>query len=159
MTQCYLSLWRTTASLWVASLFTSAALAAGRPLQVLYVGEVEISGEGANYSYLPGQTLAKEAIYFDHRADTSVLAASYLKHFDAVVLTVPESDLSSAEKNALDTFARRHGVKRLTPDEKFDDVRFRAEVLDLVGQKARAEWESFLQSGLSARIGGRRNGQ
>src|SRR5438128_2474847 len=52
-----------------------AAEAPARPLHVLYLGPVSVGGglggrgDGgapATYVYLPGQTLAPEAIYFDH---------------------------------------------------------------------------------------------
>jgi hypothetical protein len=76
----------------------SAADSPDRPLRVLYLGAVNVGGGGfggggsrTNYVYLPGQTLAPEAIYFDHRADVTNLTVAYLKHFDAVVQTLPET--------------------------------------------------------------------
>ena len=63
------------------ALNTFAAEAPDRPLHVLYLGPVSSGSAGprgggfggggsrTNYVYLPGQTLAPEAIYFDHRAD------------------------------------------------------------------------------------------
>ena len=56
------------------ALNTLAADAPDRPLHVLYLGEVSaggarggggFGGSRTNYVYLPGQTLAPEAIYFD----------------------------------------------------------------------------------------------
>ena len=61
---------------------TLAADVPDRPLHVLYLGSVSVGGGGrgggfggprTNYIYLPGQTLAPEAIYFDHRADATDL--------------------------------------------------------------------------------------
>ena len=49
-----------------------------RPLHVLYLGPASVGGGArgggfggsrTNYVYLPGQTLAPEAIYFDHLSD------------------------------------------------------------------------------------------
>src|SRR5688572_26110161 len=81
---------------------TSAADAPGRPLRVLYFGKVEAGGGGrggfggarTNYVYLPGQTLAPEAIYFDHLTSATNLTDRYLKHFDAVVQVTPDAELS-----------------------------------------------------------------
>ena len=64
------------------ALNTFAADAPDRPLHVLYLGPVSkraavavLAADGAgartNYVYLPGQTLAPEAIYFDHRSDVT----------------------------------------------------------------------------------------
>src|ERR1044071_9191329 len=82
---------------------TLAADAPDRPLHVLYLGPVDVgrSGRGGggfggfggprtNYVYLPGQTLATEAIYFDHLSNATNLTEMYLKHFDAVVQMVPD---------------------------------------------------------------------
>src|SRR5688572_10729416 len=61
---------------------TVAAEAPNRPLHVLYLGPADAGGGGGfggrggprtNYVYLPGQTLAPEAIYFDHLADLTHL--------------------------------------------------------------------------------------
>src|SRR3954470_9444384 len=58
---------------------TLAAEAPDRPLHVLYLGAVNagrggggggFGGARTNYVYLPGQTLAPEAIYFDYVAVT-----------------------------------------------------------------------------------------
>ena len=68
-----------------------AATAPDRPLHILYLGPVPTGnaspgggGSRTNYVYLPGQTLATEAIYFDPLPDASQLTESYLHHFDAV---------------------------------------------------------------------------
>src|SRR6266571_5447700 len=93
-----------------------AADAPDRPLHVLYLGPVSAGGGGrgggfggfggsrTNYVYLPGQTLAPEAIYFDHRADVTNLTDAYLKHFDALVQAMPDADVGAAQQKMLDTF-------------------------------------------------------
>jgi hypothetical protein len=55
-------------------------------------------------SNLPGQTLAPEAIYFDYRADVSNLTEAYLKHFDAVVQVMPDSEIGAAQQKMLESF-------------------------------------------------------
>ena len=67
---------------------TLAADAPDRPLHALYLGPVNAGsgGRGAggfgaprtNYVYLPGQTLAPEAIYFDHLTSITNLTDAYL---------------------------------------------------------------------------------
>ena len=68
----------TLTTLGLMVLNTFAADAPDRPLHVLYLGPVSMGGGArgggfgggrTNYVYLPGQTLAPEAIYFNHRAD------------------------------------------------------------------------------------------
>src|ERR1041384_3940397 len=85
---------------------TFAAETSDRPLHVLYLGPVSSGGGGrgggfggprTNYVYLPGQTLAPEAIYFDHRADVTNLTATYLKHFDAIVQAMPDADVAPTQ--------------------------------------------------------------
>ena len=60
-----------------------------RPLRVLYLGPTAVGGGGGgsrtNYVYLPGQTLAPEAIYFDTLSEPTQLTAPLLRHYDAVV--------------------------------------------------------------------------
>src|ERR1051325_4353054 len=93
------------------ALNTFAVDAPDRPLHVLYLGPVNAgSGRGGgfgasrtNYIYLPGQTLAPEAIYFDHRADATNLTEAYLKHFDAVVV-MPDAEVGAAQQKMLDSF-------------------------------------------------------
>ena len=95
---------------------TFAAEVPAHPLHILYLGPVSAGGGGggfgpqggtgarANYVYLPGQTLAPEAIYFDYRADVSNLTDSYLKHFDAVVQVMPDAEVGAAQQKLLDGF-------------------------------------------------------
>src|SRR5688572_2795946 len=91
----------------LVALNTYAAEVPDRPLQVLYLGQTSMVGGGGgrgggfgggrtNYVYLPGQTLAPEAIYFNHRTDVATLTDSYLKHFDAVVQMMPDTDIGAA---------------------------------------------------------------
>jgi hypothetical protein len=86
-----------TGGLMVLSAF--AADTPESPLHVLYLGPVNVGGGGrgfggfgaprTNYVYLPGQTLAPDAIYFDHLTSSTNLTDAYLKHFDAVVQVMP----------------------------------------------------------------------
>src|SRR5689334_25367549 len=89
---------------------TLAADVPDRHLHVLYLGPVSAGGGGrgggfggprTNYVYLPGQTLAPEAIYFDHRADGVNLTDALLKHFDAVVQVMPDAELGAAQQKML----------------------------------------------------------
>src|SRR6187431_559869 len=96
---------------------TFAAETPARPLHVLYLGPVEAGRSGArggggfgrggartNYVFLPGQTLAPEAIYFDHRSDYTNITEAYLKHFDAVVQVAPDSDIAAPQQKLLNGF-------------------------------------------------------
>src|SRR5688572_26350956 len=77
----------------------TAAEAPQRPLRVLYLGALEAGGRGGsfgsrtNYVYLPGQTLAPEAIYFDHRSDLTNITERFLTHYDAVVQVAPDGEM------------------------------------------------------------------
>src|SRR3954463_9050650 len=95
------------------SVNTLAAEAPDRPIHVLYLGPVSTGGRArgggfggsrTNYVYLPGQTLAPEAIYFDHLTSVTNLTDAYLKHFDAVVQVMPGPELGAAEQKLLDGF-------------------------------------------------------
>ena len=106
---------------------STAAESSQRPLHVLYLGPVEAGGNGrgggfggarTNYIYLPGQTLAPEAIYFDHLSSASNLTPAYLKHFDAVVQVMPDTDLNPEQQKLLENFKR---LRRKSTNEK---VRF-----------------------------------
>src|SRR5436190_23661686 len=113
------------------ALNTFAADAPDRPLHVLYLGPVNTGGGGrggfagprTNYVYLPGQTLAPEAIYFDHRADVTNLTEAYLKHFDAVVQVMPDADVGVAQQKMLDSFkSAGNGVIKYTDGQRPTDV-------------------------------------
>ena len=115
---------------------------ADRPLHVLYLGEVKPTVR-AGYSLLPGQQLAPEAIYFDHRPADAALTAEYLKHFDAVMLNAERSALAPAASKALADFeAAGHGVKAWP--KTVEDPQLKAAVLEAVGAGARGEWEAFV---------------
>src|SRR5207248_9173805 len=82
-----------------------------RPLHVLYlwpfsVGSVRgfggFGGPRTNYVYLPGQTCASEAIYFDHLTSLSNLTDAHLKHFDAVVQVMPDTEVGAAQQKMLE---------------------------------------------------------
>src|SRR3954462_9276966 len=87
-----------------------AASAPERPLHVLYLGTVNVGGRGGgfgsrtNYVYLPGQTLAPEAIYFDHRSDFTNITEGYLTHYDAVVQVAPDNQISAQQQKLLEGF-------------------------------------------------------
>src|SRR5687767_6551191 len=83
-----------------------AAETTERPIHVLYLGPIEAGRSGprggfgggsrTNYVYLPGQTLATEAIYFDYLSSATNLTDGYLKHFDAVVQVMPDDEVGAA---------------------------------------------------------------
>ena len=67
---------------------TFAAEPPNRPIHVLYLGPVDAGRSGprgggggsrTNYVYLPGQTLASEAIYFDHLTALTNLTEDYFE--------------------------------------------------------------------------------
>lgn len=129
-------------------------LAADAPLHVLYLGPVDAGGGGrgfgfgaprTNYVYLPGQTLAPEAIYFDHRSDVTNLTDAYLKHFDAVVQVMPDSEIGAAQSEMLNRFkSAGNGLLKFTDGKRPDDTDLRKAVLDSVSKQARSSWESYV---------------
>ncbi|MDX1952207.1 MAG: c-type cytochrome [Verrucomicrobiota bacterium] len=130
----------------------SFAAAVERPLHILYLGPVDAgSGRGGfggsrtNYVYLPGQTLAPEAIYFDHLTSASNLTDVYLKHFDAVVQVMPEAELGGEQKKMLDGF-KSGGKAVLKYNDRPADADLRGAVLGSVSRDARAGWEAFVAS-------------
>src|SRR3954469_19150117 len=134
------------------ALNTIAAEAPERPLHILYLGPVSadsggLGGRGTNYVYLPGQTLAPEAIYFDHVAAVTNLTDTYLKHFDAVVQVTPDAEVGAARQKMLDTFKTAgNGLIKYTVDKRPTDAVLREAVLATVSRKARTAWEAFLGS-------------
>jgi cytochrome c553 len=133
-----------------------AADAPIRPLQVLYLGQTSMGGGArgggfgggrTNYVYLPGQTLAPEAIYFNHRADVTNLTDAYLKHFDAVVQVLPDTEVGAAQQKSLDAFKSAGGalIKYADGNRPADSV-LREAVLSGVSKKAKADWEASLAS-------------
>ena len=106
-------------------------------------------GDGArtNYVYLPGQTLAPEAIYFDHRADVSNLTDTYLKHFDAVVQVMPDTEVGAAQQKMLDGFKQAgNGLIKYTDGKRPEDTDLRKAVLDSVSKNAKSAWEAYVAS-------------
>jgi uncharacterized protein len=130
-----------------------AADAAARPLQVLYLGSTDGSTSGGpgfgrgrtDYVYLPGQTLAPEAIYFDHIRDSADLTAAYLKHFDAVVQVMPDIGIPEDHQKLLNQFKIAGNPVIHYPDGiRPKDADLRESVLRHVSQKARSEWEALI---------------
>src|SRR3954468_11147895 len=134
---------------------TLAAEAPDRPLHVLYLGPASggnsgrggggFGGARTNYVYLPGQTLAPEAIYFDHLTSATNLTDAYLKHFDAVVQAVPDAEIGVAQQKLLDLFkSAGNGLIKYT--ERPTDAVLREAVLGGVSKKARTDWEASVAS-------------
>ncbi len=134
------------------ALGTLAAAGPDRPLRVLYLGSVNMEGGGfrgggsrTNYVYLPGQTLAPEAIYFDHRADVANLSGAYLRHYDAVVQAVADTDLDPATKNLLAEFKKAGGgLVSYADGQRPADPALREAVLSAVSGETRKAWEGAL---------------
>jgi putative membrane-bound dehydrogenase-like protein len=127
-----------------------AADAPERPLHVLYLGPVNagsggrgFGGSRTNYIYLPGQTLAPEAIYFDHLTTFTNLTDAYLKHFDAVTLVGLDSDLGPAQQKMIESF-RSAGNPVIKYTERPTDSTLRDAVLGGVSKNAKAAWEAFV---------------
>jgi putative membrane-bound dehydrogenase-like protein len=135
---------------------TWAAPAPVHPIHVLYLGPVEAGGSGArggggfggggsrtNYVYLPGQTLAPEAIYFDHLTDLTHLTDAYLKHFDAVVQVVPDDELGARQRKALDGWMSA-GKGRIRYSDRPADADLKKDVLQAISREVRSDWEAFV---------------
>jgi putative membrane-bound dehydrogenase-like protein len=128
-----------------------------RPLHILYLGAVDdgsgrrgggfggFGGARTNYVYLPGQTLAPEAIYFDHLTSATNLTAAYLKHFDAVVQVMPDTALNGEQQKLLETFTNG-GNPLIKYAERPTDADLREAALGKVSQKAKAAREALLAS-------------
>ncbi len=133
---------------------TMAADAPDRPLRVLYLGPVRAGGGGfgrfgsrTNYAYLPGQTLAREEIYFDHLSDLTHLTEQYLNHFDAVVQVMPGAEVGATRQKMLDQFkSAGRGLILYTDGQRPPDGVLREAVLGSVSPKARSAWEASLAS-------------
>ena len=137
-----------------------SADSAQHPLHVLYLGPVTTGAAGGfgargggggggfsrtNYIYLPGQTLAPEAIYFDHRSDYTNITAIYLKHFDAVVQVAPDAEIGSAQQKLLKDFQGAGNALVKYPDAvRPSDADLRKAVLDGVSKNSKSAWEAFL---------------
>ena len=128
-----------------------AAEAPARPLHVLYLGPISAGsgsgGRGTDYAYLPGQTLAPEAIYFDHLADVTNLTDTYLNHFDAVVQVMADAEVGTARQQMLGRFkSAGNGLLKFAADKRPSDAVLREAVLGAVSRKSRSAWEAFLTS-------------
>lgn len=137
---------------------TFAAETPERPIHVLYLGPVEAGRSGprggggfgsggsrTNYVYLPGQTLAPEAIYFDHLTSATNLTDAYLKHFDAVVQVMPDAEIVAAQQKLLDTF-KTAGNAPIKFTERPTDAVMREAVLGGLSKNARSAWGAFVAS-------------
>ncbi len=131
---------------------SQAAESQARPLHVLYLGPVEAGSRGGgfgggrtNYVYLPGQTLAPGAIYFDHVTRSTNLTGPYLGHFDAVVQVMPNKEIGPAQLKMLEDF-RSAGRPLIKYGERPTDAVLQDAVLGGVSPKAKSAWESFVRT-------------
>ncbi|MDB6033555.1 MAG: rane-bound dehydrogenase protein [Verrucomicrobiales bacterium] len=135
------------------ALNASAAEAPAGPIHVLYLGPVNLGGgrgggfggSRTNYVYLPGQTLAPDAIYFDHLTSISNLTEKYLSHFDAVVQVMPDAEVGATQRKMLESF-KSAGNAFIEYTERPKDDALREAVLGKVSQKAKSRWQAFLDS-------------
>jgi putative membrane-bound dehydrogenase-like protein len=135
-----------------------AADATDRPLRVLHLGSVStgggatgpgggFGGSRTNYIYLPGQTLAPEAIYFDQLSDLTHLSDKYLGHFDAVVQVMPDNEVGAAHQKMLDRFkGAGKGLVKYPDGQRPADSVLREAVLSAVSKQTMSEWEASLAS-------------
>ena len=142
----------------LTALDAMAAETTGQALHVLYLGAAGAGGGGGgggfgrgggrtNYVFLPGQTLAPEAIYFDHRSDYTNITEGYLKHFDAVVQTAPDTEISAPQQKLLESFkSSGKGLIKYTDGARPEDAALRDAVIKNVSQKLKSAWETFLSS-------------
>jgi putative membrane-bound dehydrogenase-like protein len=142
----------------VMTLHTVAAVAQNSPLHILYLGTFDVGSRGGggggggrvpggftNYAYLPGQTLAPQAIYFDHLSNLTYLTDKYLSHFDAVVQVMPDSQLAADQKALLANFQKAgKGIIKYADGNRPPDAVLREAVLGSVSRKAKSDWEAFL---------------
>jgi mono/diheme cytochrome c family protein len=136
------------------ALNASAAAGPDRPLHILYLGPTSLGGAGfggggsrTNYVYLPGQTLAPEAIYFDHRADAASVTEAYLKHFDAVVQVLPDAELGADQRKLLAGFqSAGKGLIKYADGQRPAEGVLREAVLGGVSKEAKSAWEASLAS-------------
>jgi len=132
---------------------TMSADAPDRPLHVLYLGPVSTGSGGrggggfggfggprTNYVYLPGQTLAPEAIYFDYLSEASNLTDVYLKHFDAVVQVMPDTEVGATQQKMLDTFkSAGNALVKNTDGKRPTEAVLREAVLGAVSKEDQSE--------------------
>jgi len=130
------------------SLLALNVVAAEAPLHILYLGSVDAGsrsgGQRTNYVHLPGQTLAPEAIYFDHISNVTNLTEKYLSHFDAVVQVTLDTQITGTQKELLTSFqkAGKRVVKYPDGNRPSDSV-LRDAVLGAITKQAKSDWEAF----------------
>lgn len=137
-------------------LISTGAEASERPLHILYIGPVKagggpeagrFGGSRTNYVYLPGQTLAPQAIYFDHLTTLTNLTEAYLRHFDAVVQVVSRELASGPNQNLLDGFKKSgKPLLKYADPTRLSDADLREAVMNQVSKQAKASWEAFVRS-------------
>lgn len=130
-----------------------AAELPGRPLHVLYLGNVNAGSRGGgfgsrtNYVYLPGQTLAPEAIYFDHRSDFTNITEKFLRHYDAVVQAAPDAEFASYQQKLLEGFkVSGRPVIKYSDGVRPADAVLREAVLNGLSKQEKSQWEAFVAS-------------
>ncbi len=131
----------------------AAAEAPEQPLHVLYVGNLNPGGRGGgfgsrtNYVYLPGQTLAPEAIYFDHRSDFTNITESFLKHYDAVVQAAPDTEIPPPQEKLFENFkSSGKALIKYTDGVRPADSVLREAVLNGLSKKSKSAWDAFVTS-------------
>lgn len=139
----------------LAAVFAIGALAAetGQPLHVLYLGKLDSGGRGGgsgsrtNYVYLPGQTLAPDAIYFDHQSDFANINETLLKHYDAVVQVAPDTEIPEQQAKLLEGFKDSgKGLIKYVEGVRPADGVLRDAVLSSASKASKAAWEAFVAS-------------
>ena len=123
-----------------------------QPLHVLYLGTATAGGRGGggfgsrtNYVYLPGQTLAPEAIYFDHRSDFTNLTERLLSHYDVVVQAVPDAEIPAPQGKLFENLkSSGKGLVKYTDGVRPTDAILREAVLNGVSKTSKSAWEAFV---------------
>ncbi|HIG29694.1 MAG TPA: c-type cytochrome [Verrucomicrobiales bacterium] len=84
-------------------------------------------------------------VEFDHRNDVIDLTDRYLKHFDAVVQVLPDSEIGVDQLKLLNSFKNAgNGLIKYTDGNRPEDTDLRKAVLSNVSDKAKADWEASL---------------
>ena len=130
-----------------------AAESSDQPLHVLYLGSLNAGGRGGgfgartNYVYLPGQTLASEAIFFDHRSDFTNITERFLTHYDAVVQAAADTEIPAQQGVLFENFKTSGKVLiKYTDGSRPPDAVLREAVLGGVSKKSKSAWEAFVAS-------------
>ncbi|HUS33749.1 MAG TPA: PVC-type heme-binding CxxCH protein [Verrucomicrobiae bacterium] len=91
--------------------------------------------------------MALEAIYFDHRSDFTNVTASLLKHYDAVVQVVPDTEIPGQQAKLLESFTDSgKGLIKYKDGIRPADGVLREAILSGVSKKAKSAWEAFIAS-------------